>query len=250
MTYNNYSPAWKRRGRRGDMGDDAETYRMAREYCEETNRLRADVKTLTAKLQEAEDEIIRLKEEKVDEWIIISNDLNLKLQEAEELLKKALSPVAVAIHHGATDWRIFFQKIEAFLNPTTPPPAQEYVPKTPLGKKMLDLRNAAIAKGMMLLSAEEITGEGMDGEMDNYATKIAEAMLKESVRAGTKFPPFNSTHEGYAVILEELDELWDEVKRTGGARHSELLKEAIQVGAMALRFVHDLIKENYFDGNY
>ena len=32
-------------------------------------------------------------------------------------------------------------------------------PKTPLGEKLMSLRNQAIAKGMTLLSAEEITGE-------------------------------------------------------------------------------------------
>lgn len=53
------------------------------------------------------------------------------------------------------------------------------------------------------------------------------------------FPPMNSPHEGYAVILEELDELWDEVKanngRTGAARN-----EAIQVAAMAVRYILDM----------
>ena len=32
-------------------------------------------------------------------------------------------------------------------------------------------------------------------------------------RARTKHKPINSAHEGYAVILEELDEFWDEVKK-------------------------------------
>ena len=45
----------------------------------------------------------------------------------------------------------------------------------------------------------------------------------------------HSTHEGYAVIKEELDELWDEVKK----KHPDpkrLLAEAIQIGAMAIAF--------------
>jgi len=32
--------------------------------------------------------------------------------------------------------------------------------------------------------------------------------------AAHKFPKFNSAHEGYAVIKEELDELWELVKKS------------------------------------
>jgi hypothetical protein len=38
----------------------------------------------------------------------------------------------------------------------------------------------------------------------------------EYERAAARFAPFNTPHEGYAVILEELDELWDEVKSKDG----------------------------------
>jgi hypothetical protein len=44
-------------------------------------------------------------------------------------------------------------------------------------------------------------------------------------------------HYGYAVIKEELDELWDSVK-TNDLENSR--KEAIQVAAMAIRFYVDL----------
>ncbi len=56
-------------------------------------------------------------------------------------------------------------------------------------------------------------------------------------RAARKFGPFASGHEGYAVIREELDELWDDVRadRLGSA-----VKEAQQVAAMAVRFMLDL----------
>ena len=58
----------------------------------------------------------------------------------------------------------------------------------------------------------------------------------EFIRATRKFPKFNSAHEGYAVILEKLDELWNEVK----ANHRpEAVKEAVQVAAMAVRFILD-----------
>ena len=35
----------------------------------------------------------------------------------------------------------------------------KYVPKTALGKKLMELRNAAIAKGMPLMTAKEISEE-------------------------------------------------------------------------------------------
>ena len=71
--------------------------------------------------------------------------------------------------------------------------------------------------------------------------EIFEAVSKELARALAKFPPFHSTHEGYAVILEELDEMWEEVKRCDPFQPShKLFKEAIQVAAMAIRFVFDM----------
>ena len=62
----------------------------------------------------------------------------------------------------------------------------------------------------------------------------------EYTNAIHSFPSFNSYHEGFAVIKEELDELWDEIK--GEQRKNELLKEAKQVGAMAIRFIIDCCK--------
>lgn len=54
-------------------------------------------------------------------------------------------------------------------------------------------------------------------------------------RAQVRYPgPFHSDHEGYAVILEELDEAWDEIKRNDKVLARE---EMIQVGAMAARFL-------------
>ena len=68
--------------------------------------------------------------------------------------------------------------------------------------------------------------------------KIRAAVTLEFVQATCKFSAFNSTHEGYAVILEELDELWAEVM----ANNTEAAcKEAVQVAAMAMRFIFDLM---------
>jgi hypothetical protein len=67
-------------------------------------------------------------------------------------------------------------------------------------------------------------------------------VLAELARAQAKHHDFHSGHEGYGVILEELDELWDAIKadkqflRYSGAP----AKEAVQVAAMAIRFLVDL----------
>ena len=63
------------------------------------------------------------------------------------------------------------------------------------------------------------------------------AFETELIRATRKFGPFASTHEGWAVIREEVDELWEAIKAK--ADTDTLRREAIQVGASALRFLVD-----------
>ena len=66
---------------------------------------------------------------------------------------------------------------------------------------------------------------------------LIKEVKEEYIKATSKFEPFNSAHEGYAVLLEEVDELWDEVK--ADADPERLKEEAVQVAAMALRFLTD-----------
>jgi len=68
------------------------------------------------------------------------------------------------------------------------------------------------------------------------------AEVRDELQLATmKFGSFASAHEGYAVLLEEVDELWDEVKKNQNIRSIEHLRqEAKQVAAMALRFMIDL----------
>lgn len=69
--------------------------------------------------------------------------------------------------------------------------------------------------------------------------EIMQLMKSELWRALDKHKRvFNSRHEGYAVIKEELEELWDEIK--ADADWSECEKEAVQLGAMAMRFLLEL----------
>lgn len=58
----------------------------------------------------------------------------------------------------------------------------------------------------------------------------------ELAGATDRFPSFNSMHEGSAVIQEEFEELWEAVKRND---RENARKEAVQVAAMAVRFLLD-----------
>ncbi len=55
----------------------------------------------------------------------------------------------------------------------------------------------------------------------------------ELSRAVHKHRLMASAHEGYAIMLEEVDELWDEIKAQK-QNPVAIRKEAIQIAAMAL----------------
>lgn len=71
--------------------------------------------------------------------------------------------------------------------------------------------------------------------IDNLGAEAA----NELGRARQLHGAMRGPHEGYAVILEELDELWDEV-RAKEPDYGRMRKEALQIAAMALRFVYDV----------
>ena len=63
---------------------------------------------------------------------------------------------------------------------------------------------------------------------------VIEEIVAEYSRACGMHPAMNSAHEGFAVLQEEVDELWHEVKHGTPA---QARAEAIQVAAMALRLI-------------
>jgi hypothetical protein len=68
---------------------------------------------------------------------------------------------------------------------------------------------------------------------------ILACVKAELLKATRKHGSMESGHEGYAVILEELDELWDLVKSDQG-RELAAMEEATQIAAMAVRYIFDL----------
>ena len=84
--------------------------------------------------------------------------------------------------------------------------------------------------------------ESDSSDLKNYLqVSVLEDILCELQSARRWNISLNSVHEAYAVILEELDEFWEEVRKKSENREKELMyKELVQVAAMCLRAIHDL----------
>lgn len=92
-------------------------------------------------------------------------------------------------------------------------------------------------------------------------SSFTELINRELSFARNKFPNMNSLHEGYAVILEEVDELWEWIKQkqypelteidrgswivTPTRNQAEICKELVQIAAMCQRLFEDVAS----DGN-
>jgi len=92
---------------------------------------------------------------------------------------------------------------------------------------MQNLRTQELAK---ILSDASLRG------FDPYFSAAQDALV-ETARAVTRFQPFNSSHEGFAVLQEEVHELWDAI---GSNDLVEAREQAIQVAAIALRFIAEM----------
>ena len=66
-----------------------------------------------------------------------------------------------------------------------------------------------------------------------------EHQRRELVRAREKHGPITSIHAAYGIILEELEEFWDEVKKQQ-RDFPKMAEELIQVAAMCQRTFEDL----------
>ena len=75
-------------------------------------------------------------------------------------------------------------------------------------------------------------------------TEVADelTMLKAKVDdPNHPFADLHSPHHGYALLLEEMDELWEEIRKKNQFRDLEAMREeAMQIAALAIRFMVDL----------
>lgn len=76
---------------------------------------------------------------------------------------------------------------------------------------------------------------------DNHIRDIAQDVVAEVDRAVQKHGNYSSPHEAYGVLLEEVDEFFDEVKKQKADVSKENMRtELIQIAAVCVRAVHDL----------
>ena len=78
--------------------------------------------------------------------------------------------------------------------------------------------------------------------MSDKLNETMNAIAASYAKARTKHAPMRGPHEGYAILLEEVDELWDEVKRWQPGEYDlvDMRKEALHVAAMALAFLMEV----------
>lgn len=80
-------------------------------------------------------------------------------------------------------------------------------------------------------------------------TKIetaVEIVILELLRASSMYDDFPTMHHGLSVLEEEVHELRMEVYKSPKNREPEkILEEAVQVGAMAVRFIVDIFLRDY-----
>ena len=88
-------------------------------------------------------------------------------------------------------------------------------------------------------SAERLTSGQTESYDPNKALDPFADVALELSKARIKHAPMRSAHEAYAVILEELDEVWAEIKANSIDRE-KLRKELTHVAAMAIRAIDDL----------
>ena len=77
--------------------------------------------------------------------------------------------------------------------------------------------------------------------MNEAILDIMRDVANEVTDATLKHKPYNSAHEAYGVLMEEVEEFFDEVKLKRELRNkANMRKELLQVAACAIRAVHDL----------
>jgi hypothetical protein len=77
--------------------------------------------------------------------------------------------------------------------------------------------------------------------------RLVQEIGEELTRADKHEKKFNSLHEAYGVLLEELDEVWDITRLKKRDRSwADLRKEFIQLAAMAIKSIESL--ENFTGG--
>lgn len=109
----------------------------------------------------------------------------------------------------------------------------------------VDYLRRAIGSGLALgAAAQQEIARNLGLEIPEPApTDTLGLVAAEYRRAVALHPRWASAHEGIALLFEEICELWDEVRKRRDARDPDAMRrEAIQVAAMAVRFVEEICR--------
>lgn len=106
-------------------------------------------------------------------------------------------------------------------------------------------------KAMDPIDREQVclTLSGINGSLflpERYAyDSVFERLVEEELAyARAKHQPFPTLHHGHSVLLEEMDEFWDEVKAQK-PDPAKTLHELVQVASSARRLAEDLLGIGY-----
>jgi len=69
---------------------------------------------------------------------------------------------------------------------------------------------------------------------------MIDKILKESETSKEKYGHFNSTHEVYGVLIEEVEEFLELVKSKEPGRSEKMQHELVQIAAVAIRAAGEL----------
>jgi hypothetical protein len=104
--------------------------------------------------------------------------------------------------------------------------------------------NEQLGEMVAMLNATAVNGETRphpQGEGVSPAPDFADLVATELSRARDLHGKITGAHDGYARILEEVDELWDEVKRKERNRSKDAMcSELVQISAICQRMAEDL----------
>lgn len=137
----------------------------------------------------------------------------------------------------------------------TPPTVQQAYDVEDRGRQIADAMGRYRGTEPLIEAVKRLASDyhAVSGRDQAFRASTLSLVQTELDRARATHPGMNGHHEGYAVILEELDELWELCKRNThkfgslndrerqrALKKAAMRDEAIQIAAMAIRFIEDV----------
>lgn len=134
------------------------------------------------------------------------------------------------------EWLLKTSKLES---PVEPEPENKFIKARELLASFANPQHMTFSLGKAKLILEAFD------ELLTLKEQHIRHVHREVLDAQANWPKFNSAHEGFAVLLEEVEELKAEVWINQKKRDPlKMYKEAKQIAAMAIRFMSDCCDED------